>query len=90
VSEDICQTVMVDGEPILVRVTSLLTPEEVEAFAWAVKAAKRLNGIRACPDCEQGKHANCTGEAWDNDTDAPTACPCSLNRAGPHHLGAKP
>lgn len=40
-SEDICQTVMVDGEPVLVRVTSLMTPEEVEAFAWVVRAAKR-------------------------------------------------
>jgi hypothetical protein len=41
VSEDICQTIIVDGDPILVRVTSLLTPEEVEAFAWVVRAAKR-------------------------------------------------
>lgn len=40
-SEGICQTVVVDGEPVLVRVTSLLTPEEVEAFAWIVRAARR-------------------------------------------------
>lgn len=45
---------------------------------------------RACPDCEQGKCRNCTGEAWDNDADAPTACPCSLNLAGPHHRKATP
>jgi hypothetical protein len=33
---------------------------------------------RSCPDCEQGKHGNCTGEAWDNDADAPVPCPCQM------------
>jgi hypothetical protein len=44
--------------------------------------------IRDCPDCEQGKHANCTGEAWCNEHDVPARCPCSINQAGPHHRGA--
>lgn len=34
-----------------------------------------------CPECEQGKHVNCTGEAWDFDADEPTACQC------PEHAG---
>lgn len=32
---------------------------------------------RACPDCEQGKHQNCTGYAWDTKTDQETVCPCA-------------
>jgi len=35
-----------------------------------------LAPIRACPDCEQGKHRNCTGQAWDNVIDDFTVCPC--------------
>lgn len=29
-----------------------------------------------CPECMQGKHANCDGFTWDERADAPTACPC--------------
>jgi hypothetical protein len=29
-----------------------------------------------CPDCAAGKCANCTGEAWDLDADAPVECLC--------------
>ncbi len=32
---------------------------------------------RACPDCEQGKHRNCTGEAWDDQADDFAKCPCT-------------
>ncbi len=35
---------------------------------------------RACPDCEQGKHRNCTGEAWDNEADMIASCPCAEAR----------
>jgi len=34
---------------------------------------------RACPECRQGKHDNCDGEAWDDELDAPVACECSRN-----------
>jgi len=89
-SADECRPVVVDGEVVRVRGGRAMNPEEVDTFAEVVRAAKHLMTVRSCPDCEQGKHANCTGEAWDNDADAPTVCPCSLNRAGPHHLGVKP
>lgn len=36
-----------------------------------------------CPECAQGKHVNCTGDAWDYGADEPTACDCY--RSG-HHL----
>lgn len=30
-----------------------------------------------CPECEQGKHANCDGTAWDDAKDEPTSCTCT-------------
>jgi hypothetical protein len=32
---------------------------------------------RDCPDCEQGKHTNCHGDAWSNDADDWVPCPCA-------------
>lgn len=29
-----------------------------------------------CPECRDGKHANCDGTAWDDHTDQPTHCAC--------------
>ena len=37
-----------------------------------------LDRIRDCPDCEQGKHRNCTDEAWDTIKDEPCRCPCAV------------
>ncbi|WP_402465703.1 hypothetical protein [Isoptericola aurantiacus] len=36
--------------------------------------ANRIN-----PDCAQGKHAACAGDAWDDLTDAPTECRCDCH-----------
>lgn len=33
--------------------------------------------IPVCPECEQGKHSNCDGTAWDNEADAVVACGCA-------------
>lgn len=30
-----------------------------------------------CPECEQGKHTNCDGYAWDYQTDRLTECHCA-------------
>jgi hypothetical protein len=87
-SADKCRPVEVDGGVIRVHGIRKMTPEEVDGFAVIVRAAKHLMSIRDCPDCEQGKHQNCTGEAWDTIKDDFTVCPCSINRAGPHHRGA--
>lgn len=32
------------------------------------------------PDCEQGKHDACSGDAWDMDQDEPTECQCCLDK----------
>jgi len=36
-----------------------------------------MTTARSCPDCEQNKHHNCDGRAWDNDADDYTPCPCA-------------
>jgi hypothetical protein len=36
-----------------------------------------MTTVRSCPDCEQGKHFNCDGRAWDNDADDYAPCPCA-------------
>jgi recombination protein RecT len=30
-----------------------------------------------CPECTQGKHPNCSGQAWDSEADAPGPCTCT-------------
>ena len=35
-------------------------------------------GIRDCPECEQGKHVNCDTTAWDPNNDEVTVCPCHM------------
>jgi len=32
----------------------------------------------ACPECEQGKHINCDGTAWDYEYDVPVRCACEI------------
>jgi hypothetical protein len=89
-SEDKCRPVVVDGQVIRVHGGEPMGTAGEAFFAEIVRAAKHLMGVRSCPDCEQGKHQNCTGEAWCNEHDVPARCPCSINQAGPHHLAAKP
>ena len=89
-SADKCRPVEVDGETVRVHGGAEMDEESQVYFAEIVRAAKHLSSIRDCPDCEQGKHQNCTGEAWCHEHDVPARCPCSINQAGPHHLRAKP
>lgn len=39
-----------------------------------------MNGP-VCPECRNGKHGNCDGEAWNDLLDMPVACDC----AAAHH-----
>jgi hypothetical protein len=36
-----------------------------------------LNGPKPCPECQQGKCGNCTGDSWDDELDEPGLCPCA-------------
>ena len=31
------------------------------------------------PECKQGKHRNCDGTAWDDDTDELASCRCTCH-----------
>lgn len=33
--------------------------------------------VKPCPECVQGKHANCGGQTWDTIKDEPVPCPCA-------------
>lgn len=41
---------------------------------------KPLPARLPCPECRDGKHDNCAGQAWDFDRDQPV--PCSCEEAG--------
>lgn len=34
-----------------------------------------------CPDCRDGKHGACIGQAWDDETDSPADCQCAHREA---------
>lgn len=52
---------------------SALAPSETPA-APKVEAAPEKP---LCPECQQGKHQNCSGQAWDNAADEPVSCGCT-------------
>lgn len=41
------------------------------------------------PDCRDGKHPACRGDAWDDDTDAETTCACSCHAPSLPHGDAQ-
>ena len=47
---------------------------------WTTETTRPVEDVelpgRDCPECEQGKHANCDTTAWDNLTDQPSVCGC--------------
>lgn len=46
-----------------------------------------LDTMAICPDCKQGKHANCDSGAWDEKNDRPTPCRCWVQA---HNLDEHP
>lgn len=32
---------------------------------------------RICPECAAGKHVNCSGDAWNDETDQIDTCQCT-------------
>lgn len=40
--------------------------------------------IEPCPECKTGKHWNCDGLTWDEDTDTAVPCPCFTNDQEAH------
>ncbi len=38
--------------------------------------------ISVNPECRAEKHRNCSGVAWDEELDEPTACDCPCHHGG--------
>lgn len=51
-----------------------LTDDEARAVLAHLDAIKPAP---ICPECQQGKHQNCSGQAWDNAADEPVDCGCT-------------
>lgn len=75
-SEDTCRPVAVDGEIIRVHGGREMTPDEVDALADLVRAAKHLFSLPDCPECWSGKHVNCRDVTWCDEHDDFAPCPC--------------
>ena len=54
---------------------SRLNPTEGVDPAASIPHAQRVDGV--CVECEQGKHHNCNGAAWDYTHDDITECICT-------------
>jgi hypothetical protein len=52
-------------------------PEHAGSIAHDV-AKTVVSQLWVCPECEQGKHGNCDGWAWDFDADEKTQCQCTV------------
>lgn len=75
--QDTCRPVTVDGQVIRVHGAHQMTPEEVDALAELVRAAKHLLSLPDCPECWSGKHPNCRDVTWCDEHDDFAPCPCS-------------
>jgi hypothetical protein len=56
-----------------------LTDDEARAVLAHLDRLKVVAGTiveAVCPECQQGKHQNCEGQAWDAETDGPVDCRC--------------
>jgi hypothetical protein len=47
---------------------------------WAEAQRDEAEDVRDCDCCEQGKHATCRIEVWDDAVDDWAPCPCDLRR----------
>jgi hypothetical protein len=57
----------------------LVGTSKSEAVSLAVAADEPTRVAHLNPDCRGGKHAACSGTAWDDDTDQLTGCACDCH-----------
>jgi len=58
---------------------------EAERFRWVPAV---VDGWPVSPDCQQGKHVACVGQAWDEPTDSPAPCACPCHHDDPQDVCA--
>ena len=54
-------------------------PERDPRYVTPMGDDPREAAVATCPECTQGKHVNCDGAAWDDETDTPCPCECWAN-----------
>lgn len=58
------------------------TTEDIRALdRWlaALLVSERKRLARVSPDCRDGKHLPCIGDAWDAEADVPVDCECDCH-----------
>jgi len=58
-----CQRLVIDGEVVIVRVTAALTQEEIEAFTWIVRAARKKFESEQEDKVREDRHTNTPEQA---------------------------
>lgn len=48
-----------------------------------LRAGDVVEPLPPCPECQQRKCGNCTGDTWDPILDEPAPCPCHANGHAP-------
>lgn len=70
----------------LARLSSALgdvhDPAAVPLVAALMESSDDSSEVDDCPECVQGKHDNCDGVTWDQETDTYADCPCYLDGHG--------
>lgn len=57
--------------------TELMDASSVAILTPLTIIYRAPNLDQLCPDCRDGKHGACVGEAWDDAKDAPADCQCA-------------
>ena len=70
-------TVPLGIESLTIRIHGKPLPNKDGHWAFMTELAPRRPAAAICPESRDDKHRNCTREAWDDTTDAPTPCTCN-------------
>lgn len=73
----VCETPLLDGREV--RLCGDCPSCRARA-GETIPDTVRAETMPPSPDCQAGKHGSCTGDAWDADADALTACPCTCHQ----------
>lgn len=60
------------------------TPKCGECLPVDERGAVDIARLPHCPECHQGKHRNCLGDAWDTARNTITACGCYVSAPREH------
>lgn len=80
----VCDDPLIDGTHV--RLCGACEPCLIRQGETIVDAVRDILGAlyahNPSPDCRQGKHGSCTGDAWDDTADHLVPCPCTCHGEG--------